>query len=74
VLAFTDLVGLNGVQEAAYHGVPLIGFPLFADQFDNLVRVQERGYGVIMDRDTFSPEVLAESVQHVLTTPSFDLN
>ncbi|EGD73904.1 hypothetical protein PTSG_05600 [Salpingoeca rosetta] len=32
VRAFVAHGGANGILEAAYHGVPLIGFPLFADQ------------------------------------------
>ena len=40
--------GTNGVQEAIYHGVPVLGIPLFFDQFDNLLRLQERGGGKIL--------------------------
>lgn len=42
--------GTNGVQEAIYHGVPVLGIPLFFDQYDNLLRLQERGAGKI-DQD-----------------------
>ncbi|KAG8456718.1 hypothetical protein GDO86_002483 [Hymenochirus boettgeri] len=30
--------GINSLQEAVYHGVPVLGIPLFGDQHDNLVR------------------------------------
>ncbi|KAK7925961.1 hypothetical protein WMY93_008271 [Mugilogobius chulae] len=34
--------GTNGVQEAIYHGVPVLGIPLYFDQYDNLLRVQDQ--------------------------------
>lgn len=40
--------GTNGVQEAIYYGVPVLGIPLFFDQYDNLLRLQERGAGKII--------------------------
>ncbi|XP_072449000.1 UDP-glucuronosyltransferase 3A1-like [Chiloscyllium punctatum] len=38
--------GLNSLMEAVYHGVPVIGIPLFGDQFDNMVRVEAKGFGL----------------------------
>uniref|UniRef100_UPI00398EB0BE UDP-glucuronosyltransferase 3A1-like n=1 Tax=Pristiophorus japonicus TaxID=55135 RepID=UPI00398EB0BE len=38
--------GHNSLMEAVYHGVPVIGIPLFGDQFDNMVRVEAKGLGV----------------------------
>eukprot|EP00061_Rhincodon_typus_P008859 g31852.t1 len=34
--------GTNGVYEAIYHGVPVVGIPLIFDQFDNLLRLEIR--------------------------------
>ncbi|KAI7793325.1 UDP glucuronosyltransferase 5 family, polypeptide D1 [Triplophysa rosa] len=48
IKAFVAHGGTNGVQEAIYHGVPILGMPLFFDQFDNLIRVQEKGAGIIL--------------------------
>lgn len=31
--------GTNGVQKVLYHGVPVVGIPLFFDQYDNLLRL-----------------------------------
>jgi len=74
VSAFLSHGGLNGVQEAAYHGIPVVGFPLFGDQFENLIRVRERGYGIILDRDEFSPESLASSIHEVVHNPVYRQN
>uniref|UniRef100_A0A672RU20 Glucuronosyltransferase n=1 Tax=Sinocyclocheilus grahami TaxID=75366 RepID=A0A672RU20_SINGR len=35
--------GTNGVQEAIYHGVPIVGLTLAFDQPDNLSRMQAKG-------------------------------
>ena len=32
---FIGHAGMNGMLEAAYHGVPMICVPFFGDQFDN---------------------------------------
>uniref|UniRef100_A0A3Q4H266 UDP glucuronosyltransferase 5 family, polypeptide B4 n=1 Tax=Neolamprologus brichardi TaxID=32507 RepID=A0A3Q4H266_NEOBR len=42
--------GTTGVQEAIYHGVPILGLPLVFDQYDNLFRIKERGAGKVIDR------------------------
>jgi hypothetical protein len=74
VKAFISHGGLNGVQEAAYHGVPLVGFPLFGDQFENLIRAKERGFAIIVDRDHFNPEALRDAVDEVVKNPSYKEN
>ncbi|XP_062249721.1 UDP-glucuronosyltransferase 2C1-like [Platichthys flesus] len=67
--------GTNGVQEAIYHGVPVVGVPVFFDQKDNLVRLKERGGAMILtlakvDKD----DNFREAIQEVLTEPSYRLN
>ncbi|KAG8599068.1 hypothetical protein GDO81_002864 [Engystomops pustulosus] len=37
--------GLNGLMEAIYHGVPVLGIPLFGDHSDNLARIKARFMG-----------------------------
>jgi len=71
VNAFLSHGGFNGVNEAAYHGVPVVGFPLFADQFDNIARLQYRGMGVTVDSKKFTPDSLVDDINKVLNTPSF---
>ncbi|XP_057676950.1 UDP-glucuronosyltransferase 1-2-like [Corythoichthys intestinalis] len=41
--------GTNGLQEAIFYGVPVLGIPLFFDQFDNLLRLEHRGAAKILE-------------------------
>ncbi|XP_019722186.1 UDP-glucuronosyltransferase 2C1-like isoform X1 [Hippocampus comes] len=64
--------GTNGLQEAIYHGIPVVGIPLFFDQYDNLVRLTERGAAVVVtlasvDKD----ENFLKAIQKVLANPSY---
>ncbi|KAK9536556.1 hypothetical protein VZT92_006329 [Zoarces viviparus] len=58
--------GTNGVQEAIYHGVPVLGIPLFFDQYDNLLRLQERGAGKIIQLADVNGHSFEEGIHEVL--------
>ncbi|KAG7242535.1 hypothetical protein INR49_020248, partial [Caranx melampygus] len=66
--------GTNGVQEAIYHGVPILGLPLIFDQRDNLFRIEERGAGKIIDIFTMNEDIFFQGIQEVLTEPSYRMN
>lgn len=63
--------GANGMLEAAYHGVPVAGLPLFADQWDNVLRAVEHGMAVMVDKDAFTAESLRGDLQRLLKDPSY---
>ena len=58
--------GTNGVQEAIYHGVPVLGIPLFFDQYDNLLRLQERGAGKIIELGNVNGHSFEQGLKEVL--------
>lgn len=58
--------GTNGVQEAIYHGVPVVGLPLFFDQPDNLSRIRAKGAAVIVDIAMLERDIFAEALITVL--------
>lgn len=58
--------GLNGVNEATYHGVPLIVMPLFADQDYNGKRIAAQKLGVVIQLIEFSQSVLHNAFREVL--------
>ncbi|XP_068070893.2 UDP glucuronosyltransferase 5 family, polypeptide C3 isoform X3 [Danio rerio] len=66
--------GTNGVQEALYHGVPVIGIPFFFDQYDNLIRLQARGGAKIVSLAELGENSLHAAIQEVINEPSYRLN
>ncbi|XP_073687549.1 UDP glucuronosyltransferase 5 family, polypeptide A1 isoform X1 [Garra rufa] len=66
--------GTNGVQEAIYHGVPILGVPLVFDQPDNLFRMQAKGTAKIVDIATLDRTVFLEALKEVLHNPSYKEN
>ncbi|ELU00376.1 hypothetical protein CAPTEDRAFT_192472 [Capitella teleta] len=63
---FITHCGNNGQHESVFNGVPMVGFPLFLDQFHNAHRMQAKGLGVQMDIKTFTADQLYETVQEVI--------
>ena len=46
---FVTHCGLNGQYQSMYHAVPMLGLPLFYDQFDVANNMVHKGFGISMD-------------------------
>ncbi|XP_037835779.1 UDP-glucuronosyltransferase 2C1-like [Kryptolebias marmoratus] len=67
--------GKNGIIEAICHAVPVVGLPMFFDQYDNLLRLQERGAAKILTLATVSKDDnFLKALQEVLNEPSYRMN
>ncbi|KAF7643066.1 hypothetical protein LDENG_00245850 [Lucifuga dentata] len=66
---FVSHGGTNGIYEAIYHGVPVLGLPLLFDQFDNA-----RGVARVVDVTSLTTEVFLEALKDSLETPSYRQN
>ena len=66
--------GTNGVQEAIYHGVPLLGLPLLFDQPDNLSRMWKKGAAKLVDIATLDRTLFLQALKEVLYNPSYREN
>uniref|UniRef100_A0A667WNF7 UDP-glucuronosyltransferase n=1 Tax=Myripristis murdjan TaxID=586833 RepID=A0A667WNF7_9TELE len=66
--------GTNGVQEAIYHGVPILGLPLMFDQDDNLFRMEAKGVAKVLDLATVNKDSFLEAVKAVLYERSYREN
>ncbi|KAM9450219.1 2-hydroxyacylsphingosine 1-beta-galactosyltransferase [Clarias gariepinus] len=65
--AFLSHGGLNSIYEAMYHGVPVVGVPLFGDHYDTMTRVQAKGMGIMLEWKKMSEEDLYTAMLNVLT-------
>ncbi|MGH0156670.1 UNVERIFIED_CONTAM: hypothetical protein FKN15_031857 [Acipenser sinensis] len=72
--AFVAHGGTNGVYEAIYHGVPIVGLPLLFDQFDNLLRMQVRGAAKVLEVTTLGSKDFLQALKEVLEEPSYQMN
>lgn len=66
--------GTNGLYEAIYHSVPMLGLPLLVDQFDNMLRVTERGAGLTLDITKITEDDLFMAIQRVLEDPEYKVS
>lgn len=62
--------GIHSVLESIYHGVPMVGIPIFADQVQNVEAVRERGMGEWV-RFNFEHDELKGKVDKVLGDDSY---
>ncbi|XP_055444684.1 UDP-glucuronosyltransferase 2B17-like isoform X2 [Bubalus kerabau] len=72
--AFITHGGSNGVYEAIYHGIPMVGTPLFADQADNIARMKSKGTAVRLDLETMSTRDLLNALKEVINNPYYKEN
>ncbi|XP_025145765.2 UDP-glucuronosyltransferase 2B31 isoform X1 [Bubalus bubalis] len=72
--AFITHGGTNGIYEAIYHGVPMVGLPLFAEQPDNINRVKAKGAAVRLDLETMSKTDFLNALKQVINNPSYKRN
>ncbi|MEQ2161890.1 hypothetical protein GOODEAATRI_014305 [Goodea atripinnis] len=68
--AFITHGGANGVFEAIYHGVPMVGIPTFADQPDNMMHMKAKGAAVIVDLNFMTTEALRDAINTVINKKS----
>ncbi|XP_070760374.1 UDP-glucuronosyltransferase 2A2-like isoform X2 [Enoplosus armatus] len=72
--AFITHGGTNGIYEAIYHGVPMVGIPMFADQPDNMVHVKAKGAATTVDLNFMKTEDLRDAVNAVINEKSYKEN
>lgn len=69
--AFVTHGGTNGLYEALYHGVPLVGVPLFGDQSENLIRLSRRGVVIVLHFNDMTSQDISAAISDVINQPSY---
>ncbi|XP_046543991.1 LOW QUALITY PROTEIN: UDP-glucuronosyltransferase 2A2-like [Haliotis rubra] len=68
---FITHCGAYGQNEAFLHGVPMIGFPMFAEQPYNAKKLGYFGFGMAMDLKTFTVDDLVFNINEVIQNSSY---
>ncbi|MEQ2161892.1 hypothetical protein GOODEAATRI_014307 [Goodea atripinnis] len=68
--AFITHGGTNGIYEAIYHGVPMVGIPMFGDQPDNMVHMEAKGAALTVSLNFMTTESLRDAVNTVINNKS----
>ncbi|KAK0082715.1 hypothetical protein PV325_009955 [Microctonus aethiopoides] len=63
--------GLQSSEEAIDSGVPLLGFPIFSDQFYNLNILIKRGVARALDINTIDKNQIKENIQEIIQNSSY---
>jgi len=71
IKAFVSHVGHNSLYEAAYHGVPLVAFPLYGDQHPNAKKAEHFSLGLTVDFESTNAQQMFETTELVITEPRY---
>ncbi|SPP83487.1 UDP-glucuronosyltransferase 1-9 [Drosophila guanche] len=71
VLAFVTHGGMLSTTESIYHGKPVIGLPIFSDQFFNMAHAEQTGYGIMLDFKSLNAADLKAAIERIASVPSY---
>lgn len=59
------------MTEAVYYGKPIVGIPVFYDQYRNMKTAESKGYGISVPLEKLDEHSLRTAIRNVLTNPRF---
>ncbi|KAL7302509.1 hypothetical protein TKK_0005151 [Trichogramma kaykai] len=71
IRAFITHGGLMGTMEAIYNAVPMIGFPLFSDQYMNVDLYKRKGVAIKLEWSNITRESFEFALFEVLNNPLY---
>ncbi|XP_002732073.1 UDP-glucuronosyltransferase 2B31-like [Saccoglossus kowalevskii] len=72
--AFIGHGGINGINEAIYHGVPFIGVAALGDQAENIGRLVNKGMAIALNLHSFSEDDVYNAVKKVIEDSRYKEN
>ncbi|XP_034662757.1 UDP-glucuronosyltransferase-like [Drosophila subobscura] len=69
VIAFITHGGLLSTTESIYHRKPFVGIPIFGDQFLNMARAEQNGYGVTVNYEELTAPKLLAAIERLINDP-----
>ena len=71
ILLFISDGNKIGTQEAAYHGVPVLGLPLYGDDMISMKLVEKAGYGISLPWRNITAQSFSEAFMNLLEKPKY---
>lgn len=71
VRLFVSHCGMGGLNEAKYHGVPILGMPIFGDQLSNARMIAKEGWSVELNFAELNETALSVGLHEMLTNGSY---
>ncbi|XP_020813000.1 UDP-glucuronosyltransferase 2B14 [Drosophila serrata] len=71
VLAFATHGGMLSTTESIYHGKPVIGLPIFSDQFFNMAHAEQTGYGIMLDFKALKAQDFRAAIERITSEASY---
>ena len=72
--AFITHCGHSSVYEALYHGVPMIGVPVYGDQFHHAEIMKNKNYGLYIPLLSLETEQFVDVITEVINNPRYKNN
>lgn len=74
IRAFVTHGGLGSTNEAIYYGVPMLAFPIMADQDFNTNFLEPRGTGLSLEISDLTTEQFKDALERIITDPKYLAN
>lgn len=68
---FISHCGLSSVNEAKFHGVPILGIPIFGDQLHNAATVSGQGWAISVPYSDLNEKSLNDALHELLTNSTY---